>query len=237
MDSLLKVQITDTLTNLNDINDAFRHFTTTHGISNTALEMAHKVVRNEDSNKLRLHIMQRLFEGTTFNRNYYNSAKHVIHNLCGNELAMQKRPGLSINLPNNANDVLPIHADTWNGVSPFELNIWIPFVNCSDSMCLYILKRDKYAEKVRECSGLLKLSSDELYNELKNDLTWIDIRYGDILAFDQSLPHGFCLNNENVSHWSMNCRFKDFNPILGQKTRRILYANYCQKLYKTWYKL
>ena len=54
--------------------------------------------------------------------------------LCGNELAMQK--GLaSINLPRNQNDILPIHADTWNGVSPFELNIWIPFVDCSDSMC------------------------------------------------------------------------------------------------------
>ena len=34
-----------------------------------------------------------------------------------NELAMQKGQ-TSINLPKNQNDILPIHADTWNGVSP-----------------------------------------------------------------------------------------------------------------------
>ena len=152
--------------------------------------------------------MKKISQGTSFHRNYYNSARQIIHSLCGNELAMQKRPGLSVNLPNNHNDVLPIHADTWNGVSPFELNIWIPFVDCYNSMCLYILKRDKYKKRVKECSGLLKLSSDELFNELHDDLTWIPIEYGKILAFDQSLPHGYSLNEENISHWSMNCRFK-----------------------------
>ena len=90
---------------------------------------------------------------------------------------MQKRPGLSINFPQNQNDVLPIHADTWNGVSPFELNIWIPLVNCTDSMCLYILKRDKYKHRLKESKELLRLSSDELYNELRDELTWILIEY------------------------------------------------------------
>ena len=85
--------------------------------------------------------MQKISNGTTFQRNYYSAAKEIIHQLCGNELAMQKRPGLSVNLPNNHSDILPIHADTWNGVSPFELNIWIPFVDCSNSMSLYIPKR------------------------------------------------------------------------------------------------
>ena len=74
----------------------------------------------------------------TFNRKYYYAARKIIHALCGSELAMQKIPGISVNLPFNHNDILPIHADTWNGVSPFELNVWIPFVDCTDSMCLYI---------------------------------------------------------------------------------------------------
>ena len=152
--------------------------------------------------------MHKICDGTTFHKNYYNAAKNIIYDLCGNELAMQTRPGLSLNLPNNPNDVLPIHADTWNGVSPFELNIWIPFVDCSNSMCLYILKREKYNERLRNSRELLKLSSDELFNELRGDLTWIPIEYGKILAFDQSLPHGYSLNVEAFSHWSMNCRFK-----------------------------
>ena len=34
------------------------------------------------------------------------------------------------------------------------------------------------------------------------------VEYGQILAFDQSLPHGYALNQEHDTHWSINCRFK-----------------------------
>ena len=158
------------------------------------LENAHQVIDSDRSNELRLFIMQRLNKDTTFHRKYYKASKEIIHSLCGNELAMQKRPGLSVNLPHNKSDILPIHADTWNGVSPFELNIWIPFVNCSGTMCLYILRRKNILRESTSAKGLLRLSSDELFEELKEDLTWIQIKYGQILAFDQSLPHGYSLN-------------------------------------------
>ena len=173
----------------NDLEYAYLQYTKAFSKKYTSLVEVHHTVDHSESNDLRLYIMQILYQGTSFHRNYYNAAKRIIHDLCGNELAMQMRPGLSINLPNNINDVLPIHADTWNGVSPYELNIWIPFVDCSHSMSLYILKREIYKQRVSECSGLLKLSSDQLFTELYDDLTWIPIEYGQILAFDQSLPH------------------------------------------------
>lgn len=191
-----------------DIEKAYAEFVRDKGEKYRRLENAHLSISHEESNDLRLHIMHKIFKNTLFHRNYYNAAKNIIHSLCGNELAMQKRPGISINLPENQNDVLPIHADTWNGVSPFELNIWIPLVNCRESMCLYILKRVDYNRRLKESRELLRLTSDELFNELKGDLTWITIEYGEILAFDQSLPHGYSLNTERETHWSINCRFK-----------------------------
>lgn len=190
------------------IEAAFFNFNKTSGKGSISLEEAHQLIEHNESNNLRLHVMQQLFVNTSFHRNYFNAAKDVIHTLCGNELAMQKRPGISINLPHNPNDALPIHADTWNGVSPFELNIWIPFVDCENTMSLYILKREKYHERLRDSKGLLKLSSDDLFKELRDDLTWIPVKYGQILAFDQSLPHGYSVNQEKITHWSMNCRFK-----------------------------
>lgn len=172
------------------------------------LEKIHSIIPAEQSNNIRLHVMNEICKTTSFNRNYYESAKKIIHTLCGNELAMQKRPGISVNFPNNAEDILPIHADTWNGVSPYELNIWIPIVDCKKTMCLYILERHKFQERINSDDKLLRLTSDEMFNELKSDLTWIDINYGDIIAFDQSLPHGYALNKEADTHWSFNCRFK-----------------------------
>ena len=192
----------------NDIERAYIEFASISRSKVQDLEKAHMSISHENSNNLRLHIMKNIYRSTRFHRNYYHTAKNIIHSLCGNELAMQKRPGLSINLPHNRNDVLPIHADTWNGVSPFELNIWIPLVNCTNSMCLYILKRDNYKRRLNDSKELLRLTSDELFSELRGDLTWIPIEYGQILAFDQSLPHGYSLNEEGDTHWSINCRFK-----------------------------
>ena len=65
-----------------------------------------------------------------------------------------KETGISINLLDNPNDALPIHADTWNGVSPFELNIG-SFGNCTNTMPLYP-KRDKYNERLANSKGLAK---------------------------------------------------------------------------------
>ena len=192
----------------NDIQNAYSRFPDISREDSKCLEEAHLTIPKEKSNDLRLYTMNNLYQSTRFNKNYYHAAKNIIHLLCGNELAMQKRPGLSINFPQNPSDILPIHADTWNGVSPFELNIWIPLVNCTGSMCLYILKRDSYKRKLKESRELLRLTSDELFNELSDDLTWIPIEYGEILAFDQSLPHGYSLNEEQNTHWSLNCRFK-----------------------------
>lgn len=169
---------------------------------------AHKVVSAADSNKLRLSIMQNCYKSSSFAQNYYLAAQEVIGMLCGNELAMQKRFGLSVNMPTNEADALPIHADTWNGVSPFELNIWIPLVDCKKTMSLYILKKDRYEIRINEDKGLLKLDSDELFRVLENDIEYIEIEYGNILAFDQSLPHGYSTNQESSTHWSLNCRFK-----------------------------
>ena len=191
-----------------DLENAFFEFTKMHSKKTTSIENAHDVISSEEVNELRLFIINKVSESTVFNRNYYRTAKNMIHSLCGNELAMQKRPGISINLPNNSNDILPIHADTWNGVSPFELNIWIPFVDCSKSTSLYILNRENYKKRLSDSNGLLNLSSDELFTALRDDLTWIPIKYGHVLAFDQSLPHGYSLNEEIICHWSMNCRFK-----------------------------
>ena len=191
-----------------EVEKCFKGFDNELDSKNISLAYAHQIIKNEKSNDLRLHIMANLFKQTSFHKNYYHAAKDIVHALCGNELVMQRRPGISINLPQNNNDVLPIHADTWNGVSPYELNIWIPFVDCFDSMCLYILKRSKYLERLENSKGLLKLTSDELFDALQDDLTWVPIKYGQILAFDQSLPHGYSLNEECFTHWTMNCRFK-----------------------------
>jgi len=183
------------------------------GCKRLQLEEIHTHIEDSKSNDLRLQILKSVWESDAFNRLYFDSCRDIVEMLCGNELAMQKRIGMSVQLPDNANDALPIHADTWNGVSEYELNILVPLVSCKKTASLYILDRKSYDQARIDFPGLLKKSSGGIYECLKDYLTWIEVEYGSFIAFDQSLPHGFCTNRESQTHWSLNCRFKTlFSP-------------------------
>ncbi len=60
-------------------------------------------------------------------------------------------------------------------------------------------------------------SSEDLYQDIKEDLEWIEIKYGEVLLFNQNLPHGNRVNTENETRWSMNCRFKSVFSPYGDK--------------------
>ena len=52
---------------------------------------------------------------------------------------------------------------------------------------------------------------------LKNKLKWISIKKGQILIFNQCLPHGNVVNKTMETRWSMNCRFKSLYSPYGDK--------------------
>ena len=48
-------------------------------------------------------------------------------------------------------------------------------------------------------------------------MEWLELKYGQVLIFDQSIPHGNVVNNEIETRWSMNCRFKGIFTPYGDK--------------------
>ena len=66
--------------------------------------------------------------------------------------------------------------------------------------------------------GKMVNSQNNIFDLIKNDVVWLEINYGEILIFNQSLPHGNVVNDENETRWSMNCRFKGiFTPYYDKK--------------------
>ena len=53
---------------------------------------------------------------------------------------------LSIQFPNDNSSLLPIHSDVWSGDSPYEINLWVPLVNCYKTKSMYILEQKDYAD-------------------------------------------------------------------------------------------
>ena len=48
-------------------------------------------------------------------------------------------------------------------------------------------------------------------------MQWLQVRYGEVLVFNQALPHGNRVNVEPETRWSMNCRFKSVFTPYGDK--------------------
>jgi sporadic carbohydrate cluster 2OG-Fe(II) oxygenase len=130
---------------------------------------------------------------------------------------MQKNINLSIQFPNDNSSLLPIHSDVWSGDSPYEINLWVPLVNCYKTKSMYILEQKNYTDFKKKMKKKKFSSSEDIFKLVKDKVRWLNVDYGKFLIFNQSLPHGNVVNIENETRWSMNCRFKSFFSPYGDK--------------------
>ena len=182
------------------------------------LNMIHKFVNPKHLNAFRMNLFNKFNNNSKLKQSYFNLATNLIENIVGNELAMQKRINISIQLPNDKSSLLPLHSDTWSGDSPFEVVLWLPLVNCYQSKSMFILNQKKLKKFNKIYNNSNNKKESDLYKNIKQDLEFIDIKFGQFLLFNQNLPHGNTINKTKETRVSMNCRFKGlFTPYSGKK--------------------
>ena len=187
-------------------------------LSNKSLDKTHESVSINELNTFRLDVIRQINEQPWMREAYFQIVKPYLDVLVGNELAMQLRVNLSIQMPGDEGSLLPVHADTWSGDSPYEVVVWLPLVDCYDTKSMYFLP----PEAANNLSNNFKLhtqgDSEQLFNTIKDDVKWMKVDYGEVLVFNQIYPHGNVVNEENETRWSMNCRFKSlFSPYKDKK--------------------
>ncbi len=177
----------------------------------------HKIISIDELNDFRLNIFKEINKLNNFRNYYYQIAKPYLGALVGDELVMQKKINLSIQCPQDKSSLLPIHADTWDGDSPYELVVWLPLVNCFKTKSMFMLSR-KYNREFEKLYKKNKSKNFDIFKTLKGKLKWLDVKFGDVLIFNLCLPHGNIVNKELETRWSMNCRFKNlFSPYADKK--------------------
>ena len=118
-------------------------------------------------------------------------------------------------MPNDDSSLLPVHSDTWAGDSPFEIVVWLPLVDCKESQSMFILpKNTKLFKKFNKISFK---NNNEIFNIIKKDIKFINIKYGQVLIFSQNLPHGNIVNKKNKTRWSLNARTKSLMSPYSKK--------------------
>ncbi len=182
------------------------------------LDTIHTRLTVDDLNRVRMSAINRLAGDADARHWYFALAKHALEVLVGNEMAMQRRLNLSVQMPEDDSSLLHVHADVWDGDSPFEVVLWVPLVDCRATKSMYILPRAAHAAHEADFSRFRKSSADDLFTAIQADVAWLTVDYGQVLLFSQNLMHGNVVNRTGETRWSMNARFKSlFSPYAGKR--------------------
>src|SRR5688500_17472332 len=97
-----------------------------HGIADRGSDTAflgtiHRRVDVAGLNDLRLAVITGLNSQPWVREAYFRLGRSALETIVGNELVMQRRLNLSVQMPDDDSSLLPLHADVWSGDSPFEV--------------------------------------------------------------------------------------------------------------------
>ncbi|HTX59632.1 MAG TPA: sporadic carbohydrate cluster 2OG-Fe(II) oxygenase [Verrucomicrobiae bacterium] len=169
-------------------------------------------------NDVRLHVIAAIEREPWFRASYYACGRKLVDEIVGNELAIQRSVGFSIQLPGDASSVLPLHSDAWSEDSPFEAVLWIPLVDCYRTKSMFILPRERdvrWRDRVHEFE---RGGVEALFQAVENDVEYLDVPFGSVLLFTHTLMHGNRVNRETTARWSLNVRFKGlFTPYADKR--------------------
>jgi sporadic carbohydrate cluster 2OG-Fe(II) oxygenase len=185
------------------------------------LANSHKFVSNDRLNDLRLHIFAEINKFFDIRQRYFSLARETISTLVGNELAMQNKVNMSVQQPNDESSVLPMHSDIWTGDSPFQVVLWVPLTDASDTNSMFFLPPIASREaRSRVASGEFR-SMDQIENAYRSQLVTMVVPYGKVLIFDSGCLHGNVLNETKTARWSINCRFTGLLTPFTNPERRL----------------
>jgi sporadic carbohydrate cluster 2OG-Fe(II) oxygenase len=172
------------------------------------LDGIHERVSVEKLNDFRLAVFRAMNDQDWLRPAYFSVARQALQTLVGNELSMQRRVNLSIQLPNDDSSLLPVHADVWSGDSPYEVVLWIPMVDCFATKSMYIAPPDLDREIQERFTDFEGRSAEDIWRRIEPHVRFLEVPYGSYLLFSQNVMHGNRVNIEPTTRWSMNCRFK-----------------------------
>jgi sporadic carbohydrate cluster 2OG-Fe(II) oxygenase len=168
----------------------------------------HKNVALSSLNKNRLNIFKNINQDEKFRKHYFNIFESFLDEIIGNEISMQNKINLNIQIPKDTTSVLEMHADSYAGESNYEIISWLPIVNVYKTKSMYVLNLKKTQIIEDKLSKFNKIGTDAIFSKYRKQFKFLKINYGEALIFSANILHGNKQNLTKETRWSLNCRFK-----------------------------
>ena len=197
----------------------------TNGVVIDDLNSLHKAFKSpEDANSFRLKLTSQLSNQVDTGTKVFEIFRTKLEPLVGPDVLVQKTPNLVFQPPEYP---IPteLHRDA-PANSPYEVVVWLPFVDCFDTKSMYVLDR----EHSQIAAEYIKQNPDDKngFDEiLLEHAALMEVPYGCALIFWSGLFHGSIINKESESRLSMNIRYKNLFSPTGLKDQ-LRYFNVLQ---------
>ncbi len=211
----------ENLKNLNYLKSYIHKKTNSIIKTKTSLQSFHKNIQKNKINEIRMTLANEINKNAWVRPLFYDLGKRNLGNLVGNELSMQNKAILSIQMPEDESSVLPMHCDVFAGESPFQINQWVPLVDSKRSMSMFFLPKKYSLEVLSDFKKYRQLGFQEILKDYKNKLIWLDVPYGKQVFFCSNFFHGNTKNNEGSTRWSFNIRYVNLLKSLASEEKSI----------------
>ena len=168
----------------------------------------HKLIKKNKLNDVRFSAYHMINKNKSTCDLYYELAKPYLDELLGNEIAMQKKINLSIQMPNDKDSLLDMHSDIYAGESPFQTVVWIPLVDVYDTKAMFFTTPKVNQKLNDEILNKNKNTVKQIYNKNKKKFWFLKAKYGEVIIFSPLILHGNTVNITKETRFSLNCRFK-----------------------------
>ena len=161
-------------------------------------------------NSLRIDLIKKISNEIDFSEIIYRSFESSINALLGPDILAQKVCNIVIQPPLDPNPS-ELHRDAPLN-SPYEIVVWVPFVDCYATKTMYILG----AKETDEALSFLEKNQDDwdsFETFCKDKSIQPSVPFGYALVFFTGLFHGSFINQEKETRVSVNIRYKNlFSP-------------------------
>lgn len=186
------------------------------------LEDYHLFVSSDDNHTAIQYDLLQLYLEVKGGLEIIRKNKKLLIELIGPDLHVSKYPYLRIARPNQHQDNTGYHRDTFYGCSPFELSVFVPFVNLSETGALKLIPGShimpesafswKQVQNETVVKGSVKHNLGFLYSpkimegDIDNQALPIPLKIGQILIFSLSIVHGQEVNRSQLTRFSSDIR-------------------------------
>jgi sporadic carbohydrate cluster 2OG-Fe(II) oxygenase len=164
--------------------------------------------------RFRLELTQRLVSAHNVGAEVFEAFGDVLGALLGPDVLSQRVPNIVFQPPGDPRPT-ELHRDA-PANSPYEVVVWLPFVDCFGTKSMYLLDRVGSAEVM----AFYREHPDDragFEEQLMARASFVEVRFGQALLFWSGLFHGSVVNTEAESRLSINTRFKQLFAPLGMK--------------------